>query len=336
MKLEPRAKAVRIRINSNGFDNSSVEELRNNFDLKDVLDLMSDGRLLRWLRQHNETVLSEYVESIDTSETDLIKCKKLIHIFFPNSPEVTEEIDNNDKFISFCFRNEQIHINGYRIMEKIADSGDANIIGNVINNFQKELNDLSEELCELRRKLCQTYVDSIATVSEDDIRNLMGRLNRNAINLRKDLLWSAPTVICRTDISYIVEFAVKDVREKRFDFHRYIDICKEIDNSLLKDAVHFIYELNRMIDSPFFIIMQNMGGWFHNDSINKLAYLSKYIMHHRSVATHSWDSATLREIKSRFPNNQLLEAIINSKLSNREVCLKFILDELLNIVRNNG
>lgn len=82
MKLIPKAKPVKIRIMSGGKEHSSVESLKQHFDIDDVKMLL-DGRLSRWLRQQGENDLAASVsefsrEKLDTKEG----CVKFIKIFF--------------------------------------------------------------------------------------------------------------------------------------------------------------------------------------------------------------------------------------------------------------
>lgn len=53
MILKPIAKPVRIRIKSGGMEHSSVESLKSRFEIEDLKDLVTDGRLSRWLEQQN-------------------------------------------------------------------------------------------------------------------------------------------------------------------------------------------------------------------------------------------------------------------------------------------
>lgn len=59
MKLIPKAKPIRIRIVSGGEEHSSIETLRNNYSLGDILPLVKDGRLHKWLLRIGETKAAE-------------------------------------------------------------------------------------------------------------------------------------------------------------------------------------------------------------------------------------------------------------------------------------
>lgn len=59
MKLTPKAKPIRIRIVSGGEEHSSIETLRNNYSLGDILPLVKDGRLHKWLLRVGETKAAE-------------------------------------------------------------------------------------------------------------------------------------------------------------------------------------------------------------------------------------------------------------------------------------
>lgn len=54
MKLIPSAKPIRIRIISGGEEHSSIDSLRHNYSLGDILPLVKDGRLHKWLLRVGE------------------------------------------------------------------------------------------------------------------------------------------------------------------------------------------------------------------------------------------------------------------------------------------
>ena len=69
MKLIPKAKPIRIRIVSGGEEHSSIETLRNNYSLGDILPLVKDGRLHKWLLRVGETKAAEYAYILIGSNT---------------------------------------------------------------------------------------------------------------------------------------------------------------------------------------------------------------------------------------------------------------------------
>lgn len=69
MKLVPKAKPIRIRIVSGGEEHSSIDSLRNNYSLKDILPLVKDGRLHKWLLRISETKAAEYAYKLIGSNT---------------------------------------------------------------------------------------------------------------------------------------------------------------------------------------------------------------------------------------------------------------------------
>lgn len=82
MKLETKAKPVKIRILSGGEEHSSLDSLKKNFCIKDVKALM-DGRLSRWLKQQNEENLAEEIEKFNSKQLDSeTGCLNLIRIIF--------------------------------------------------------------------------------------------------------------------------------------------------------------------------------------------------------------------------------------------------------------
>lgn len=82
MKLETKAKPVKIRVLSGGEEHSSLDSLKKNFCIKDVKALM-DGRLSRWLKQQNEENLAEEIEKFNSKQLDSeAGCLNLIRIIF--------------------------------------------------------------------------------------------------------------------------------------------------------------------------------------------------------------------------------------------------------------
>ena len=59
MKLIPTAKSIRIRIVSGGVEHSSVDSLRNHYSPDDIIKLLTDGRLHKWLLQKGESRAAE-------------------------------------------------------------------------------------------------------------------------------------------------------------------------------------------------------------------------------------------------------------------------------------
>lgn len=69
MKLIPKAKPIRIRIVSGGKEHSSIETLRSNYSLDDIIPLVKDGRLHKWLLRVGETKAAEDAYILRDSNT---------------------------------------------------------------------------------------------------------------------------------------------------------------------------------------------------------------------------------------------------------------------------
>ena len=63
MKLEPKAKPVRIRIKSGGEEHFSLDSLKRNFSVQDLWEAVRGKSLSRWLRQQNEIELANKVDA---------------------------------------------------------------------------------------------------------------------------------------------------------------------------------------------------------------------------------------------------------------------------------
>ena len=58
MKLEPKAKPIRIRIKLGNSEHSSLDSVKSNFSIKELYPLFKDRRLERWLEQIGEKQLA--------------------------------------------------------------------------------------------------------------------------------------------------------------------------------------------------------------------------------------------------------------------------------------
>lgn len=82
MKLIAKAKPVKIRIKSGGEEHTSLDSLKRNFNIYDILPLL-DGRLVRWLKQQGENELADIIVDIDVSQLNTFQgIMNLIKPFF--------------------------------------------------------------------------------------------------------------------------------------------------------------------------------------------------------------------------------------------------------------
>lgn len=88
MKLEPKAKPVRIRIKSGGEEHSTLESLKMNFSVDDLKTAVEDRRLSRWLKQQGQNELAEGVLRYQGKMKSLSGNDYLgfIKLFFANEP----------------------------------------------------------------------------------------------------------------------------------------------------------------------------------------------------------------------------------------------------------
>lgn len=88
MKLIPKARPVRIRILSGGIEHSSLTSLKEHFSLEDVMGLIANGSLTRWLKQCGESDLAGMIEC--ASENDKME---VLRAFFPELGKIKSEIE---------------------------------------------------------------------------------------------------------------------------------------------------------------------------------------------------------------------------------------------------
>lgn len=246
MNLEPRAKAVRIRILSNGKENSSLEELKSNFNLRDVACLMFDDRLFRWLRQRNELELADRLKQIDGASTILDKYVKIVSMFFPSIKETDNPID----VIKYCFSNDSPigSQNGYILLSAILKSKRTESIRPAILQFWNELLSASGNFKNLAADFCSELANSDKTNGENTY-NLRKKLPDAAKIIRDYLLTLASEKGCEkakkeietTNIFNVFNRMIKDARNKKFDSDKYFDECKT--DKILFDSYLLVYKI---------------------------------------------------------------------------------------------
>lgn len=89
MKLQTKAKPVKIRITSGGEEHSSLESLRNNFVWEDISKLF-DGRLVKWLRRIDELEKAQLIEEIKDFEENILE---IFNILFPSVKKIQTTVD---------------------------------------------------------------------------------------------------------------------------------------------------------------------------------------------------------------------------------------------------
>lgn len=88
MKLEPKAKPVRIRIRSGGEEHFSLDSLKRNFSVQELWEAVTERSLSRWLKQQNEKELAEKVDSYCRIEKPCVEDYiRFSGLFFENELE---------------------------------------------------------------------------------------------------------------------------------------------------------------------------------------------------------------------------------------------------------
>lgn len=87
MKLIPHCRRVKIRIESNGRSCGTLDALKANFNIEDIIPLVEDGRLRRWLEDLDEDdtlTLARSLSRIPHYGSLTQKGKKVLIAFFPD------------------------------------------------------------------------------------------------------------------------------------------------------------------------------------------------------------------------------------------------------------
>lgn len=81
MKLIPHCRRVKIRIESGGYSCASLEALKQHFYIEDIIPLVQDGRLQRWLEDLDEDGLAQAVSKISVEANDDNKKQTVLKLF---------------------------------------------------------------------------------------------------------------------------------------------------------------------------------------------------------------------------------------------------------------
>ena len=94
MTLTPKAKPVRIRIVSGGEEHSSIETLRKNFSLDDILPRVKDGQFHKWLERIGEVKAAEVSRNLKGKEIKFVSkdILALTSVIFNSAVRSTDDL----------------------------------------------------------------------------------------------------------------------------------------------------------------------------------------------------------------------------------------------------
>ncbi len=138
MKLEPKAKPVRIRIKSGGEEHSTLESLKRNFSVDDLKTAVEDKRLSRWLKQQGQNELAEGVLRYQGKMKSLSGNDYLgfIKLFFANEPDIEKVKD--DYSLAGFFHDKKMEKNFDRVFNRCCESKSYAIVYNFYSTFKGE------------------------------------------------------------------------------------------------------------------------------------------------------------------------------------------------------
>lgn len=121
MQFRSMAKPVRIRIQSGGEEHSSLESLKRNFCLDDVVPLL-DGRLNRWLLGLNQQDLAAKIENLDADFlNDEAGTLAFLRLFF-EVEFAKEKLNSLQEVIRFWLNDPVYKQNGHYLLKRFAKS----------------------------------------------------------------------------------------------------------------------------------------------------------------------------------------------------------------------
>lgn len=138
MKLEPKAKPVRIRIKSGGEEHSTLESLKRNFSVDDLKTAVEDRRLSRWLKQQGQNELAEGVLRYQGKMKSLSGNDYLgfIKLFFANEPGI-EKVKDDCSLAGF-FHDKKMEKNFDRVFNRCCESKSYAIVYDFYSTFKGE------------------------------------------------------------------------------------------------------------------------------------------------------------------------------------------------------
>ena len=118
MKLIAKAKPVKIRIKSGGEEHTSLNSLKRNFNISDIVPLL-DGRLVRWLRQQGENELANIIVDFDISQLNTLQgVMNLIKLFFSEYIE-EHSIKNILALLEYWLKSSSYRENGEHLFYNV-------------------------------------------------------------------------------------------------------------------------------------------------------------------------------------------------------------------------
>ena len=175
MQLYPKARPVRIKLSVGGEEHSSLDSLRENFDIVEILRLYENGGLKNWLKKINQGNLWEQL-SVYTPASTWTKYERCINVFFDSlsNPVSLEErlLDwssssySNFKYLLLALKD--ISTDDFKLSVKNAKIIKNNIVLKGDNESLKILSSifyskLKEDFSEIF-KACSNLTDSIEEI----------------------------------------------------------------------------------------------------------------------------------------------------------------------------
>lgn len=136
MKLEPKAKPVRIRIKSGGEEHFNLESLKRNFSVQDLWEAVTGGSLSRWLRRQNENELADKVDAYRQIEKPSVEeCVGFSNLFFNDNT-----FDNANSLIDY-YQSKGLQKNLQYLFVYVFDSLDYKSGKNWFHSFRQKKRD---------------------------------------------------------------------------------------------------------------------------------------------------------------------------------------------------
>ena len=194
MRLEPKAKPVRIRIVSGGEEHSSVETLKRCFDYRDV-SCISAETLFRWLRQCAQEKIAKQLEEAKSLCHDNVEEWGMMIASALFDSESDQQLTRWDDLVEFWLSHEEYASNINRApIEKISKSllMDDRLLcllkerpellkEKISCNVGKYLGHKDPFIREAARRILQSIKDK-ELVQENEYDDLISHSNRNELD----------------------------------------------------------------------------------------------------------------------------------------------------------
>lgn len=299
MKLVPRAKPVKIRILSGGYEHSDLLSLKRHFNWEDISPLLMDGRLSKWLRRIGESEKAEAIKNTQSEDPELLTIyNKLFEENIHSIQDIVEKSVHDNGLLSLVGSLKK-HWPKEDLIDALIQTTDNHIKSELAEILLEDSNSFDEVtsgqlLFEMGKAIYETTneekgIELIKKASKKGLREAQDfykiylKLKHPELN-NIDYSNKLKIIISNKDIKYKIQYswhynipivennmskyrglAKEYLKLSNFCLNAYKIAIKSYDNQEVSD--YFIYELKNLKTSDYFFYEKKfLLGLFHPDN----------------------------------------------------------------------